>query len=300
MRRGGGFSGPLSPSVEFCKIRGPVWRLSTGKPANDTSVFRTVRLERALLSRGRPLLHETLLPGSRNALRTTAHAETQKIAMWRPRPGDPPHDEPFQATRQHSTTRGEAPFQQGNLKRSAASLRSSARAMKKRVPTEVMQLFEQRRKSFPESRDEVESLNSQKHGATVGLVRVSLCVLSKKQQPRSNMVGFEDVLQRKQAGNLQLPCGPDPDSLALEALGGGDVRRGGGGFKKPILPFRAVCATFCGTRDPLATSDVSPDFREPHGFKAGIDLLQSHDLSVWGRPEVWPVLCVGDALSFAP
>ena len=36
-----------------------------------------------------PLLHETLLLGSRNALRTTEHAETQKIAIWRPRPGDP-------------------------------------------------------------------------------------------------------------------------------------------------------------------------------------------------------------------
>ena len=39
--------------------------------------------------RGRPLLHETLLLGSRNALRTTEHSETQKIAIWRPRPGDP-------------------------------------------------------------------------------------------------------------------------------------------------------------------------------------------------------------------
>ena len=45
--------------------------------------------ERALLSRGRPLLHETLLLGSRSALRTTEHAETQKIAIWRPPPGDP-------------------------------------------------------------------------------------------------------------------------------------------------------------------------------------------------------------------
>ena len=45
--------------------------------------------ERALLSKGRPLLHETLLLGSRNALRTTEHAETRKIAIWRPRPGDP-------------------------------------------------------------------------------------------------------------------------------------------------------------------------------------------------------------------
>ena len=43
---------------------------------------------RAGRSRGRPLLHETLLLGSRNALRTTEHAETQKIAVWRPRPGD--------------------------------------------------------------------------------------------------------------------------------------------------------------------------------------------------------------------
>ena len=37
----------------------------------------------------RPLLHETLLLGPRNALHTTAHAETQTIAFWRPRPGDP-------------------------------------------------------------------------------------------------------------------------------------------------------------------------------------------------------------------
>ena len=39
--------------------------------------------------RGRPLLHEMLLLGARNALRTTEHAETQKIAIWRLRPGDP-------------------------------------------------------------------------------------------------------------------------------------------------------------------------------------------------------------------
>ena len=56
-----------------------------------------------------PFLHETLLPGSRNALETTDHAETQKIAISRPCPGDP-RDEPFSATRQHSTTRGEALF----------------------------------------------------------------------------------------------------------------------------------------------------------------------------------------------
>ena len=117
---------------------------------------------------GRPLLHETLLLGSRNALRTTENAETQKIAIWRPRPAEPltlshfgprmtrqiyddrgrpllhealllgsrnalrttehaenrdleasscgpPHGEPFRATRQHSTTRGEAPFQREGL-----------------------------------------------------------------------------------------------------------------------------------------------------------------------------------------
>ena len=34
-------------------------------------------------------MHETLLPGSRIALRTTDHAETQKLAISRPRPGDP-------------------------------------------------------------------------------------------------------------------------------------------------------------------------------------------------------------------
>ena len=39
--------------------------------------------------RGRPLLHETLLLGSRSALRTTGHVQTQKTAIWRPRPEDP-------------------------------------------------------------------------------------------------------------------------------------------------------------------------------------------------------------------
>ena len=39
----------------------------------------------------------------------------------RPRPGDPLHDEPFRATRQHSTTRGEAPFQRGGLQLFRAS-----------------------------------------------------------------------------------------------------------------------------------------------------------------------------------
>ena len=41
MRRGGGFSSPLSPSVEFCRTRGPVEPrpLSTGERANDTSGF---------------------------------------------------------------------------------------------------------------------------------------------------------------------------------------------------------------------------------------------------------------------
>ena len=57
-----------------------------GSPQTTLRAFQS---ERALLSRGRPLLHETLLLGSRNALRTTEHAETQKIAIWRPRPGDP-------------------------------------------------------------------------------------------------------------------------------------------------------------------------------------------------------------------
>ena len=32
---------------------------------------------------------------------------------FRPQIRGPPHDEPFLATRQHSTTRGEAPFQMG-------------------------------------------------------------------------------------------------------------------------------------------------------------------------------------------
>ena len=49
--------------------------------------------------RVRPFLHESHLPGSRNPLWTTEHAETQRIAISRPRPGDPlkisrfgPHD----------------------------------------------------------------------------------------------------------------------------------------------------------------------------------------------------------------
>ena len=98
------------------------------------------------------------LPAARNALQATEHAETQKIAIRRPCPGDPltngsghptafddawggpfwkgglaqgfpearasrfrgpcwgdPDDERFWATRQHSTTRGEAPFHRGGL-----------------------------------------------------------------------------------------------------------------------------------------------------------------------------------------
>ena len=60
-------------------------------------------------------MHETLLLGSENALRTKEHAETQKVAIWRPSSWGPPHEEPFWATRQHSTTRGEVPFQTGGL-----------------------------------------------------------------------------------------------------------------------------------------------------------------------------------------
>ena len=60
--------------------------LSTGEPQTTLQAFQS---ERALIGRGSPLWHEALLLGSRNALRTTEHAETQKIAIWRPRPGDP-------------------------------------------------------------------------------------------------------------------------------------------------------------------------------------------------------------------
>ena len=92
MRRGGGPSSPLSPSVEFCRTRGPVEPrpLSTGEPANDTSGFPGSPRQRGpCLAGGGRFLHETLLLGSRSALWTTEHAEAQKIAIWRPRPGDP-------------------------------------------------------------------------------------------------------------------------------------------------------------------------------------------------------------------
>ena len=65
--------------------------------------------------RGRPLLHETLLLGSRNSFRTTEHAETQKTRDLEASSWGPPHDKPFRATRQHSTTRGEALSRGGGL-----------------------------------------------------------------------------------------------------------------------------------------------------------------------------------------
>ena len=56
----------------------------------------------ALLSRAFPAAR-SLLPGSRNGLGTSEHAETQKIAISRPRQEDP----------LTMTTRGEASFRRG-------------------------------------------------------------------------------------------------------------------------------------------------------------------------------------------
>ena len=47
---------------------------------------------------GRPLLHEALLLGSRNALWTTEHAETPENRDFEASSWGPPHDEPFRAT----------------------------------------------------------------------------------------------------------------------------------------------------------------------------------------------------------
>ena len=56
-----------------------------------------------------PFLHETLLPGFGNVTRgTSEHTKTLKKGISRPCPGDPLTIEPFWATRQHSTTPGEA------------------------------------------------------------------------------------------------------------------------------------------------------------------------------------------------
>ena len=78
MREGEGFSAAPSPLL-----------LSSAGPGGPIQP-RHFRLSgRSASSRGRPLLHETLLLGSRNAIRTTEHAETQKIAIGVPRPEDP-------------------------------------------------------------------------------------------------------------------------------------------------------------------------------------------------------------------
>ena len=61
-------------------------RRRVGRPPFGTLGPRLLR-KRAL--RSRFFAHETLLPGSRIALRTTDHAETQKLVISRPRSGDP-------------------------------------------------------------------------------------------------------------------------------------------------------------------------------------------------------------------
>ena len=63
-------------------------RRRVGRPTGRKAIYQAVWP----LPQGqgrRPLLHGASLLGSRNALRTAEHAETQKIAIWRPRPGDP-------------------------------------------------------------------------------------------------------------------------------------------------------------------------------------------------------------------
>ena len=69
---------------------------------------------------GRPLLHEALLLGSRSALRTTETRRNPENRDLEASSWGPPHDEPFRATRQRSTTRGEAPFQRGATRRFSA------------------------------------------------------------------------------------------------------------------------------------------------------------------------------------
>ena len=56
---------------------------------------------------GRPLLHEAL-PHDRT--RRNPENRDLEASSW-----GPPHDEPFRATQQHSTMRGEAPLQRGGL-----------------------------------------------------------------------------------------------------------------------------------------------------------------------------------------
>ena len=58
-------------------------------------------------------MHDTLLPGSRNALRTADHAETQKIAISRPRPGDPLTMSHFGAPDSIRRRAGRPPFEGG-------------------------------------------------------------------------------------------------------------------------------------------------------------------------------------------
>ena len=66
-------------------------RRRVGRPTGRKAIYQAVwpRPQGQGRAGGRPLLHETLLLGSRNAFRTTEHTETRKIAIWRPRLGDP-------------------------------------------------------------------------------------------------------------------------------------------------------------------------------------------------------------------
>ena len=71
--------------------------------------------ERALLSRGEAAFARNAsarleeCPPDHRARRNPENRDFEAL-FW-----GPPHDEPFRATRQHSTTRGEAPFQRGGL-----------------------------------------------------------------------------------------------------------------------------------------------------------------------------------------
>ena len=128
-------------------LESPVWRPS---PANspDTICWTLFTTRLSLLHRGQggPIREgalETLLPGSRNAL-GEAKRWKRETADFCPCPGDPPHEEPFRATRQHSTTRGKATSWKGGpetrpLERRCAlvpgqCLAGAPRSMGKRAP----------------------------------------------------------------------------------------------------------------------------------------------------------------------
>ena len=112
----GGISAASKPVHPLGAERPPPLQATVGgssaasKAVRPDSTQRPCPLEATV---GRISEVETPLPGCRNALGKSEHRKTRANAIFGPHPGDPLHAEPFWATRQQATTRGEATFWRG-------------------------------------------------------------------------------------------------------------------------------------------------------------------------------------------